>query len=831
MNIQQAREIIKKAKIENWTELNLSSSLIDYEVLNSEDLSTLMPEIKQLTHLTVLDLSLNQINDIEVLGQLTQLTKLYLSNNKISNIEILGRLTQLTKLYLSGNKINDIEVLGQLTQLKFLFIKFNTRLDKILPIEVIEDVYNPQRIINYYLKVKDGKPINEAKIVVVGEADYGKTLLINRLVNDTFIPTERTHGIIITKWENVEVNDQKVKLNIWDFGGQKIMQNTHQYFFTERTLYILVVNARQNDASNKTVEHLERIKTIAGNSSIIVVGNKIDTNKGEFDIKRSELRERFNIRGFFGVCSNQEADKEGRYDKNFEEFRKSVIEEIGKLDGIHKPFKEEWFAVKNYLESLKEKKQPFITYHDYQTYCFDKQVREAIDQTEIVTFLNELGLVVYLQKKKDGITIEIGDKLIFNPEWLITGVYAIIDNPQKLKRRAILDYETFTEILDERKPENYEYQHEDYKYILNMMLACKLCVKMKNSETDYLIPDHLREDRSEVLKEYETELGNLNFKINFQFKYTELFDDIFRRFLIAMYDDVYKEYYWKTGVVLAYDNCKALVTADNAENKIIVKIEGESATKRKNFLAVIHKAFRDIYKTYPNLDYSEWIAHKDYPNILENYHKLISMEENVPEYEKRAVYCEELTRFEHIDNFLDNVRIIERDKKLEEQDRMKSGDTFINYGNMQVSKDHSTGYQYNYANNPELEKKLDEMISKLDEKQSAEMNALIDLLFQKIDESRLKANQFSDEEIEEFNEAKYSSDTKAKIKWTYPLSGVIRELTGFSFELEQEWKRSKEIKPEWFLGTLRKIIPAHELHQTKFNEIETEDNTPKTLKS
>ena len=45
---------------------------------------------------------------------------------------------------------------------------------------------------------------------------------------------------------------------------------------------------------------------------------------------------------------------------------------------------------------------------------------------------------------------------------------------------------------------------------------------------------------------------------------------------------------------------------------------------------------------------------------------------------------------------------------------------------------------------------------------------MIDIFFRKIDESRLKANQFSDEAIKEFNKAKYSSDTKAKIKWTYP---------------------------------------------------------------
>jgi internalin A len=760
----------------------------------------------QLTGLTSLDLKGNQISDIKALGQLTEIKLLNLSNNQISNIEALGRLTGLTELNLSENQLSGIEVLGGLTRLKLLDLSANLTIEKLLPVEVLNDYFNPQRIINYLLKVKDGKPINEAKIVVVGEADYGKTLLINRLVNDSYIPTERTHGIIITKWEDVDVNDQKVKLNIWDFGGQKIMQNTHQYFFTERTLYILVLNARQNEASNKTKEHLERIKTIAGNSPIIVVGNKVDTNKGEFDINRSELREKFNIKGFFGVCSNQEEDKDGVYDANFDEFRKAVIAEIGKLDGIHKPFKEEWFAVKDYLESLKEDKLPFITYHDYLKYCFDKQVREAIDQTEIVTFLNELGLVVYLQKKKDGIAIEIGDKLIFNPEWLISGVYAVIDNPQKLKRRAILDYETFTEILNECKPENYVYQPEDYKYVLNMMLACKLCVKMKNSETDYLIPDHLPEDKSKVLQEYEVELGNLEFKINFQFKYKELFDDIFRRFLIAMYDNVYDKYYWKTGVVLTDDHCKALVTADNAENKITIKIEGESSGKRKNFLAVIHKAFRDIYKTYPNLDYSEWIAHKDYPNILKSYGELLSIEENIREDAERKVYCEELKRFEHIDNFLDNVRIIERDKKEEEQNRMGNGDIINNYGNMQVNKDQSTGHQYNYAAGKEIEGKLDLVSSNYESK--------------------------FDEILSKQTEAKADYERTVS-DLTIQIQNMLNEMlsvigSGLDFLNDEEQRRYEALKhkPDWE-STLTFVVPVLDKFGVKIETKTKLENLPK----
>ena len=58
-------------------------------------------------------------------------------------------------------------------------------------------------------------------------------------------------------------------LNIWDFGGQEIMHSTHQFFFTKRTVYILVVNARQNENKDKTEKWLKRIESFGGDSPVI----------------------------------------------------------------------------------------------------------------------------------------------------------------------------------------------------------------------------------------------------------------------------------------------------------------------------------------------------------------------------------------------------------------------------------------------------------------------------------------------------------------------------------------------------------------------------------
>ena len=78
-----------------------------------------------LSSMTELDLGLNKITDISVLGSLTNLTALHLNSNKITDISVLGSLTNLTALELNSNQITDISVLGSLTNLTTLDLDRN----------------------------------------------------------------------------------------------------------------------------------------------------------------------------------------------------------------------------------------------------------------------------------------------------------------------------------------------------------------------------------------------------------------------------------------------------------------------------------------------------------------------------------------------------------------------------------------------------------------------------------------------------------------------------------------------------------------------------------
>ena len=99
----------------------------------------------------------------------------------------------------------------------------------------------------YLRSLYDAEPQYEAKLLVVGEGNVGKTSLIAALRSAPFVegrPT--THGIEITP---ITIHDSSAGRDMtvrgWDFGGQEVYRITHQFFFTRRALYVVAWNARQ----------------------------------------------------------------------------------------------------------------------------------------------------------------------------------------------------------------------------------------------------------------------------------------------------------------------------------------------------------------------------------------------------------------------------------------------------------------------------------------------------------------------------------------------------------------------------------------------------------
>ncbi|NCS52102.1 MAG: leucine-rich repeat protein, partial [Microcystis aeruginosa G13-05] len=261
--------------------------------LNNNQIREIPEALAQLTSLRSLELNNNQIREIpEALAQLTSLQILELSYNQISEIpEALAQLTSLQILELSYNQISEIpEALAHLVNLKRLFLENNPITN--VPPEIIRqgwgkttwDDGNPQAIFSYLKDKGKKRPLNELKVLLVGEGDVGKTSLLKRLRHNTFNSEEpKTPGINIESWKLDQKPD--IRLNLWDFGGQKVMQTTHQFFLTKRSLYLLVLDNRKNEQQNRLEYWLKLIETYGGNSPVIIVGNCADENPPQVKIR------------------------------------------------------------------------------------------------------------------------------------------------------------------------------------------------------------------------------------------------------------------------------------------------------------------------------------------------------------------------------------------------------------------------------------------------------------------------------------------------------------------------------------------------------------------
>lgn len=653
--------------------------LKDLQILEFSDcgLTELPIELFQLKRLRQLNLKENSLISLpqEIL-ELKNLQILELDNNRFSEIpQHVNKLKTLTALSLKDNLLSDIpdEMLG-MNQLKKLDLRGNQGLLKKVQEEILNDFNNAQKILNYYSKItrEPTRPLNEAKIVIVGEANVGKTSLINQLVYEHPEETKSTHGIDIHQWEN-EINGEKIKLNVWDFGGQEPMHSTHQCFFTKRTIYIVVINARENE-DTKLEEWLQRIKSFGGNSPIIVVANKVDENDrnssqesvGYFDVSQKDLKIKYeNIEGFYGVCSDirkvEDRNKQIKYKKLFDEFRAKLIEVIGKLDGLSKGFPESWFSVKDYLEEMNRRKTPYISKREYIITCLQKRVYKEIDQDTIVEFLNEIGTVIYFGDKN------INDTMVFNPQWITNGIYALTDNPNIIRRKGEFLFSDLTKILSEQK-----YPEDKHTYILDIMRKFKLCIDIESGKR-FLIPDVLPKDDTFTID------NDWKDCISFRYQYHTYLKSIFTQFMVDTFKYIHKNIYWRYGLVLERNNCFALIKSDLVDKRIVVLVRGKNKREKQDLLSYIRTSFEKIHATFEDLAVEELVAHprkykgkdgKEY-EILRPYKRLAALEAVASEANDEAKeFVEEIGQYFMVSDWLDGIE--DADKRKSKADKLVS---------------------------------------------------------------------------------------------------------------------------------------------------------------
>ncbi|MBW4464489.1 MAG: leucine-rich repeat domain-containing protein [Pegethrix bostrychoides GSE-TBD4-15B] len=557
--------------------------------LDNNQITQIPDSITQLSNLIVFSLHRNQITQIpDSITQLSNLTRLDLERNKITHLpESLESLPKLEKLDLRGNPLPiSPEVLG--------------------PSDSGEDPGSVEGIFNYCRQLRSGNvlPLNEAKLLLVGQGSVGKTSLINRLLYNRHNPNEsQTDGLNVTPWP-IHVNSKDVKLNVWDFGGQEIYHATHQFFLTKRSLYVLVTNCRTSEDENRIDYWLKLIESFGDKSPVIIVGNKCDEQP--LDLNRRALREKYpNIKAILETSCQD--------NKGIEELREAIYNEISILKEVYDLLPLSWFEVKQQLEQLNE---DCINYAQYIKICVKQDIEAEKDQERLIGLLHNLGLVLNFRDHPI-----LQNNTVLKPNWVTEGIYSLLsDDDLKTIGKGILTAADLLRVLDAER-----YPTSRHHFLTELINEFQLGFPLDLQKTRFLIPGLLpKEEPEDTQLEGET--------LGFQYHYAILPDSVLSRFIVLIHKKIHQNIYWRTGVMLAYREANeisnlARIKADPADQKIFISISGRESTRR-SFLALIRDVFNRIHDSFANLEVTECVpvpGHPDHPPL--DYQELLGLEE------------------------------------------------------------------------------------------------------------------------------------------------------------------------------------------------------------
>jgi internalin A len=265
---------------------------------------------------------------------------------------------------------------------------------------------------------------------------------------------------------------EDVRLHIWDFGGQEILHGTHQFFLTQRSLYILVLKGREGHEDAKY--WLSLINSFAADSPVIVVLNKI--HEQHFTLNRRELQKNFpNVRDFIETDCKEPTTGINVLDA-------AIRRETDRLPHLRDAFPTAWFQIKDRLAGMDEN---YITFEDYRQICCAFQETDPQTQESLAFYLHSLGIA--LNYKDDP---RLRDMHVLNPRWVTNGIYGIIEKLNKPGKGAELRLSDLGDILDPT-----DYPRDRHVFLLELMCKFELCFRFRESDDDYLVPNLLGRTR------------------------------------------------------------------------------------------------------------------------------------------------------------------------------------------------------------------------------------------------------------------------------------------------------------------------------------------------
>ena len=524
------------------------------------------------------------------LGKLTNLTRLYLSNNQLTSIpDELGKLTNLTELYLNDNKLTGLPAeLGNLTNLEMLGLDGNKALTSPPP-EVVKQ--GTKAILSYLRELaKGGKERYEAKLLILGDGGEGKTCVSRALRNLKFKKQIRTEGVEVESWtfSNPKVPDDEQKditLNIWDFEGQEINHQSHQFFLTSGALCLLVINGRRQFKIERAEYWLDTIRSRAPGNRVILVASECENTTPSWPLDKLKANYGDLLRGekwYFTVGCESE--------KGIEDLASEIQTAAADMDVMGTDWPVNYEKAEDEIRS-RAKTAAQMARNDI--YAIFEKV--GIDKENFENLAEQMAALGTITHFKD--SAELGDFVVLNPQWLTKAISLVMEDEQLDDDKGEITHERMRSIWDMEYPGLYPTFH-------NCMKEFELCYDMEDA-SGCLVPLRFGDARPEI--PWSNIQGAKERRIEYRMSARPP-KGIMSRFIvkthymIAKTNLMPKGVYWQNGVFLRTGEgeytSEALCEFDEVERVMSIRVR---AAFPQNMIEQLHACARAVFGFFEGL--------------------------------------------------------------------------------------------------------------------------------------------------------------------------------------------------------------------------------------